>query len=492
MKNNKTLAKLQAEIDLIKSSKGKTKAKTKVQPITETHRSSVAHDIKNSYIQNLHMKSSMFMLWLGTAVLSYAHKIPYIKHIITALSVMYGRTTIWKVLVKLRKIFIMFNAVIGVYMVFKTTGFSYDNILAGFAGMGHSYLEIFTNFTKRLFHWFVELFDHKIVPNIPGDKPLGSNKNIWLPKGIESNSFYPKPNVETSLRDSYKSLFNISVEPAPTRWYRELSSWLWVGGVVVGGAVVVGTVYVIYKFIQDPSFILFLGNSEGTAGADVGNPNITTNVTPASPEEVFEGSKVFAITKLIVRGVGNNLKKLNPTYWFLTSTDTTVQAREFMTQQATAKYKLPEFYPYTNINPYDSWVKRMRISWLGETTAEITGRESLKREFLDVIVGPAAVVAENVASGSNITLHGTPHVATVGLGLTLDSGFMDVANKVASLPTTPGGRLSHTILPDLANPFDGMESSLLNNSPVDELDEVVSSTALADSNRYNVLDEEMI
>jgi len=46
------------------------------------------------------MKSSMFMLWLGTAVLSYAHKIPYIKHIITALSVMYGRTTIWKVLVK--------------------------------------------------------------------------------------------------------------------------------------------------------------------------------------------------------------------------------------------------------------------------------------------------------------------------------------------------------------------------------------------------------
>lgn len=44
-------------------------------------------------LQNLHMKSSMFMLWLATAVLSYERQIPYIKHIISVLSVMYGRTT---------------------------------------------------------------------------------------------------------------------------------------------------------------------------------------------------------------------------------------------------------------------------------------------------------------------------------------------------------------------------------------------------------------
>jgi hypothetical protein len=54
-------------------------------------------------------------------------------------------------------------------MVFKSVGFSMDNILAGFSGMGHQYLEIFTNFTKRLFNWFVELFDHKVVPNVPKD-----------------------------------------------------------------------------------------------------------------------------------------------------------------------------------------------------------------------------------------------------------------------------------------------------------------------------------
>ena len=56
-------------------------------------------------------------------------------------------------------------------MVYKTVGFSFDNIAAGFAVMGHTYLEILVNFTKRLFNWFVELFDHKIVPNVPDNNP---------------------------------------------------------------------------------------------------------------------------------------------------------------------------------------------------------------------------------------------------------------------------------------------------------------------------------
>jgi len=158
IKNKLTMKALQVEIDKLQ----KQLKSTKVSSTAEK-----TNDIKHSYIQNLHMKSSMFMLWLITAVLSYGSKIPFIKQIISVLSLYYGRTTFWKILIKLRKGFIMFNAVIGVYMVFKTVGFSYDNILAGFAGMGHNYLEIFTNFTKRLFHWFVELFDHKVIPNVP-------------------------------------------------------------------------------------------------------------------------------------------------------------------------------------------------------------------------------------------------------------------------------------------------------------------------------------
>jgi len=82
---------------------------------------------KQSYFKNLHMKSSMFTLWVITAVLSYANKIPFIKQIVSMLSLYYGRTTFWKILIKLRKAFIMFNALLGVFMVYNTVGFSYDN-----------------------------------------------------------------------------------------------------------------------------------------------------------------------------------------------------------------------------------------------------------------------------------------------------------------------------------------------------------------------------
>jgi len=211
-----------------------------------------------------------------------------------------------------------------------------------------------------LFHWFVELFDHKVVPNVPGDiNPWAGNnyKKIWSSGPLDKTVYHPTnivpSNVEDSLRKSYNSLFNISVEPAPSSWFKDLPTWLWVGGVVAGGAVVLGSVYVIYKFIQDPSFILFLGKAEGTAGGDVANAaaaNVRTTVTPASPEGTVESSLALKITKGLVRGVVRGIRKLNPSYWFLTSTDTAEQAREFLTQQATTE-RLKRFYPYTEVNP---------------------------------------------------------------------------------------------------------------------------------------------
>jgi len=144
------------------------KASKNIKDTGSTHKASVAHDIKNSYIQNLHMRSSMFYLWLITGILSYAQKIPFISKIITLVSLYYGKTTIWKVLIKLRKVFVFINATLGVWMVYKLAGFGADNLLAG---MGHTYLEIITSFSKRMFNWLFELFDYKVVPNIPNNKP---------------------------------------------------------------------------------------------------------------------------------------------------------------------------------------------------------------------------------------------------------------------------------------------------------------------------------
>jgi hypothetical protein len=92
------------------------------------------------------------MLFLITGVLGYAHKIPFIGRIITLLSLWYGKTTIWKILARLRKMFIIFNALIGVLLVFKTTSFNTDNILIGLTALGYTYFDILTNLIKWLFN----------------------------------------------------------------------------------------------------------------------------------------------------------------------------------------------------------------------------------------------------------------------------------------------------------------------------------------------------
>jgi len=465
MKNNKlTLKALKAELDQIKKSKAKS---------TSPSQDTSTQDIKHSYIQNLHMKSSMFMLWIVTAILSYGNKIPFIKQIVSFLSLWYGRTTFWKLLIKLRKVFIIFNALIGVFMVFSTVGFSYDNILAGFVGMGNNYLEIFTNFTKRLFHWFVELFDHKVVPNVPGNNSSifgnstgnnvikGGYNGIWTP----SNKYYPTPNVETSLRDSYKSLLNISVEPTPSSWYNNFSTWIWVGGSIC-------LVYFGYKFISDPSFISELWNKY-VAGAESSAPAITV-VPASSPDGAInsEGSIVYIVTKSIV----NKVKFLNPVYWFITPVDYKAELISFNTKQATFD-RLEKFYPYTHVNPYDSWLKRMRVSWLGETTAEMLNREALARDYLTAMTEHVRPAAESVASGSNISL--TPNVATVGLGLHFDQSFLSTAEKIFSVPSTPGLKpLAHLVTEELNSQWDTEGFNSLKGLPnTEELDDVVEGVA---------------
>jgi hypothetical protein len=489
-----TVAELQAQLELLKSSKSKSS-----KPVTETHKSSVAQDIKNSYIQNLHMKSSMFMLWLATAVLSYGSKIPYIRKIITVLSLMYGRTTIWKVLVKLRKIFILFNALIGVYMVFKTVGFGYDNVLAGFVGLGNTYVDIFCNFTKRLFHWFVELFDHKVIPNVPSDNISGGsgNKNIWLPKGIESHSFYPKPYVEDSLRKSYNSLFNINVEPTPISWYKDLSTWLWLGGIIC----TIGGLYIGYKLIIDPLFVEGLGR-DVTGTVDKGKGVATTvtspegSITPTGAT-ADAGSIVYKVTKTIVKSFFKPLKYLNPNYWFLTSTENTEEVKAFITQQATTK-RLEDFYPYTKVNPYDSWIKRMRLYYLGETTAEIIDRKALALDFLT----KATKHIQNTPVSSGSTLQVTPQVASLGLGLTMDPGFAGVAEKIFSVPSTPGLKpITHIMTDEMGNPFEQevLKSAVgrLKTLPfTDEFDEAElalnKATGVSTYNRFNELEVEYV
>jgi hypothetical protein len=309
MKNNNsrlTLKALKSELELLKSTKASPLNKSK-PGITETnsHNAEVAgHDIKGSYINRIYMKSSMFYLWLLTGVLGYATKIPYIGRIITLFGLWYGRTTWWKILVKVRKLFVIFNAIIGVFVVFKSVGFSSDNIIAGFSALGHTYYEILFNFTKRLFHWFVELFDHKIVPNVPGDGPSyplkrANTSGLWFPKGIDHSWYNRLPKLDNLPSDWYKANINFNLGQPSIPWYKDWSTIWWLGGIVGS----LGMAYISYKIYSDPSIVksfiksIFFNNGgdPGTTGGASGNqPDITQTSPTASSSSGSETSRTLA------------------------------------------------------------------------------------------------------------------------------------------------------------------------------------------------------
>lgn len=419
MNNNQrlTLKQLKQDLENLKTSKS-----SKVN----TTKSAIGHDIKDSYIQRLYMKSSGFMLFLITGILGYAHKIPLIRNILSILSLWYGKTTIWKILVKIRKIFIIFNSIIGVYLVYKTTGFSSDNILAGFAGMGHTYLEILINFTKRLFNWFFELFDYKVVPNVPNTPNLPKSGGMfWNPEPMQKvlgNKLYDLNNFN---KDWIFNPINLNINPIP--WYKDWSTWLWIGG----GIISIGVIFVGYKLVMDPLFldsIFSKGNTDPLPpidphfgrGGDI-DPDITLT------------DRVSSVTKGFVNITSRAANKLNPLNWFYSYREQNAQYESFIAMQENINKFDRGLYPFTPDNPYDSWIKKLRIRLLGETLSETNSREayriSIMREVTNIMNKGKEV---NTPFTPNITLPNTPIIGTIGLNQRYTSGLGLVESIQAS------------------------------------------------------------
>jgi len=411
MKNNKTTLKsLKAELELLKASK--TNASKTTKDTVSTHKASVAHDIKNSYIQNLHMRSSMFYLWLITGILSYAQKIPFINKIVALLSLYYGRTTFWKLLLKLRKVFVFINATLGVWMVYKTVGFGADNILAGIAGMGHTYIEIITSFSKRMFNWMFELFDYKVVPNVPNNKPSWPEykplpkidlppikKDAWIDEMLNK----PKVGFEEWLKPSGRYA-NITINTNP--WYTDLSTWLWVAG--IAGSL--GICYLGYQFMYNPNFIQdsswlgFLSYFKSNPGGGGIGPDI--NVSGETIAQASGSQSGGYVGDFFTRSSRSIFRGLNPYSWFKPAADSQVLENTFMLNQASTTAYDNRFYPYTEYNPFAPLHKRLKILIIGESAVDYNARIAIKREILgkmgpDIVMGSALNVPEPSLLNSN-------------------------------------------------------------------------------------------
>jgi hypothetical protein len=431
------------------------------------------------------MKSSFAALWLMSWIVFFANRIPLISKIVTLLTFYFGTgksgRTIIKIIVKLRKGFVIFNAIIGMYLVYKTTGFSYDNVLAGFAGLGHTYLEMFVSFNKRLFNWLLELFDYKIIPNVPSNptKPTGPiwnpnpfNKG-WEDKGIDLTKF---------SSDWFKNPFKITVEVTP--WYKDLSSWLWIGGIIC----TIGVSYAGYKWMTEPSFL------EGILSYFKSNPTIqNTAATPPTNggdgaialNDLRTNKDVLTNASDFGKRILGSYKYLTPSYWLHAPSYFQENYEYFLAQQSQGNTFNQNLYPFTEVNPYNSWFKSLRIKLLGESQIEmmerLQNRDSLIAEmFRATAKGKGIATSPSESYLQPLSGFTTPrwpsgtvtptNVGNVGLNLTSSGtlpqfieGSSGVARKLATLPSTPT-TLSHILPPENLG-GGGSKDWLMTNSP---------------------------
>jgi len=151
----------------------------------------------------------------------------------------------------------------------------------------------------------------------------------------------------------------------------------------------------------------------------------------------------------------------------MASTDTNSQFQSFMNIQNDIARNNMNLYPFTQVNPYDSWLTRMRISWLGETACEYSNRMRLRETAMsDVsnlldhniqdspLLGGALTPLKGLNSGFS-----TPRLGSVGINPTYGSGtglmesleasasFQNTFDKISSLPATP--TVNPTTLPEI-------------------------------------------
>lgn len=116
------------------------------------------------------------------------------------------------------------------------------------------------------------------------------------------------------------------------------------------------------------------------------------------------------------------------------------------------------YYPFTDNNPYDSWLTRLRISMLGETSFELSNRLREKAFALrEMDVLNTKTIIDSVQSSPNpfralppLSGFSTPSIGTIGLGnkwasssglldtsIAASTGYEELVNTLGKVARTP-------------------------------------------------------
>lgn len=463
-KNMLTMKELQKELEAIKNERNTANLGSSSKPI-----------YKQGY---------SIILFLFTTLISYGHKLPMVSKLITLLSLWYGRTTWWKMLISLRKIFVIINAFIGLYTVLTVTGFSSDNLAAGVAIMGHTYFEMVYSGISRLLKWIYSFFDY-ITPEAP--KPPtnfswggGPREHTWATRPMNKDSFGKIMELAKTqdFYNPYKSTTN--------DW--SIPSWLWYAGIAI---ISVGVLYLGYSLISNGTIAEIIAPTNKT---NVNNPTNPPTIPPTNPPtnpntiDITKDGSLFTTIGARINNV------INPFKWFRTDAQVKDQFTAFMDQQYNPAQADLRYYPFTVENPYDSWFKKLTTSIFGESKGDATRR--LKDQLY--------ATNEYDLIKVNRTLLGvhTPSVANIGLGT--QSPFnptiwdriheSNVHTAISKIPTTPN--IQSLDIPDVVE----WRNHVINkNIPVEEIastskvtTETLDKIIKAHHNRYIVLTEENI
>ena len=503
--NNLTLKALQEKLDKLEKGNKANSTNNK----NDQNKDSEITPGKENIIVRIR-KGGFPHMFIISALLTYANKIPFVNKLTGYIAKKYAKTTWLLVLIKLRKAFIIFNAIIGVITVFKVTGYSSDNMIAGLYGLGYTYVEMFSSFVRRLFNFIFEFFDHKVVPNFPENPPSIKGK-IKSKDGLAKIADLASKQEYESLRATY-----LDATPSSNSW--SWGTWLLYGTLAIVG---IGIIYAGITLYQDPSYIKkFIGlegldikgkgkgpagpsDPSGPSGPPADTPDITITDARTGPAE--------GVSSAIGR-IGNGLmafnrsvtKALNPFNYLPSNNHNGMSQGEFAKLQSDHHTALKNLYPFTLNNPYDSIWKKLRLSILGESPieegirmAEINNYHNNVNKILGapgIKIDTVSPVGINSVTSMGIPV-GTPTQSVYDLnhasrmGSRVGSGWQTPVNPSGfASPSVTSSSLAQLPLPDQADVAawsdntidvaDRASTSVVNNENLKAINNLLEPTAV--------------
>ena len=347
-KKNLTLRSIQEQLDLYKSkaSASKKAALAKATSVSKALPKAAATADKRNIVvtqKTSFLKSSFMALyalsWIGFIV----SKLPFISKYSGVIKLIIGRTTFWTLLVIFRKAFITMNAVIGLWIMFKVTGWSQGSFFMSAAALGSSYMEFFVTFVYKVYYWLFGILDTKVIPNIPSNS-INSQFNGWNIRPMSNNKYL-------EIAESAKTWYQPMHPTANASWSDWLPSWKTIFYIGVS-ALTIAVLYSGYLYFN--SWL-----------------NIDNNVTPTqanAPIGVANNSGYLRrAADILVFNRINNLSEMGSyiSQKFLPY----IEHEEFMAVQRSdlpTSQKYTQYWPYTAYDPSGSFTERLKMRFFAE------------------------------------------------------------------------------------------------------------------------------